>query len=213
MSIDKIASEKTYTVLPGTKMGIVSIDFLETLFRVARKYNIPLVKITSAQRLAFCGFSQNSIEKIWQDMGLENIPQKPTGIHYIQACPGSTWCKYGCQDSLALGDKIKNAFMELSLPAKTKIGVSGCSMNCCESYVRDVGVFGKKTGWTLIFGGNGGGLPRIGDIISEGLTDDQVIALAGKCLRYYKEHARKKERTARFMERRPLEMFKEAIGC
>lgn len=205
--------DKIYKVLPGTKMGMVSIDFLEKASRIARKHNIPLIKITSAQRLAFCGFSPDSAEKIWHDMGLEDIPQKPAGIHYVQACPGVKWCKYGCQDSLALGDKLKNAFLDLTLLAKTKIGVSGCSMNCCESYIRDVGVFGKKTGWTLVFGGNGGGLPRIGDIIAEGLTDDQVIDFAGRCLLYYKEHARKKERTARFMERTSLEIFKEAIGC
>jgi NAD(P)H-nitrite reductase large subunit len=204
--------DKTYKVLPGTQMGMVSTDFLEQVTKIARKHTIPLIKITSAQRLAFCGFSPDSAEEIWHDMGLENIPQKPAGIHYIQACPGIIWCKYGCQDSLALGDQLKEAFMDLTLPAKTKIGVSGCSMNCCESYVRDIGVFGKKKGWTLVFGGNGGGLPRIGDIIAEELTDRQVIELAGRCLRYYKKHARKKERTARLMERTPLEIFKEAIG-
>jgi len=208
-----MSKHKTYQILPCTKMGMVSIEDLETISKVARKHNIPLVKITSAQRLAFCGFPQDSIGKIRQEIGLENIPQKPAGIHYIQACPGSTWCTYGCLDSLAFGDKIKDAFMDLSLPAKTKVGVSGCSMNCCESYVRDIGVFGKKTGWSLIFGGNGGGKPRIGDIIAEGLTDDQAIELIGRCLYYYKEHALKKERTARFMERTTLPVFKEAIGC
>ncbi|MCK4838319.1 MAG: hypothetical protein KAS94_05915 [Desulfobulbaceae bacterium] len=78
-------------------------------------------------------------------------------------------------------------------------------MNCCESYIRDVGIFGKKKGWTLVFGGNGGGCPRIGDIIAEGLDDEEVIKLAAKCLAYYKEHARKFERTGRFMRRSKLE--------
>ncbi len=102
--------------------------------------------------------------------------------------------------------------MGLELPAKTKVGISGCPMNCCESFIRDVGVFGKKNGWTLVFGGNGGGLPRIGDIIAEDLSDEQVIDLAGRCLDFYREGARKKERSARFMERTTLERFKTAVA-
>lgn len=134
------------------------------------------------------------------------------GIHYIQACPGSRLCKYGRQDSLALGEKIEKAFGDLPLPAKTKVGISGCSLNCCESFVRDIGVFGKKNGWTLVFGGNGGGLPRIGDIIAENLSDDEVIDLVGKCLDFYRDNARNLERTARYMKRTGVEKLFESIG-
>ena len=205
-------TNKTYQSFPGTKMGVVSIDYLEKIARVARKHNIPLIKITSAQRISFGGFPQEDAQQIWNDMGFESSPSKPVGIHYIQACPGVKWCKYGRMDSLELGDKIKNTLMDIQLPAKTKVGISGCPFNCCESYVRDIGIFGKKKGWTLIFGGNGGGLPRIGDIIAEGLSDDEVIDTARKCLQFYREHARNKERTARFMERTPLDTLKKATG-
>jgi len=64
----------------------------------------------------------------------------------------------------------------------------------------------------LIFGGNGGGCPRIGDIIGEGLDDEQVIDLAKQCLDFYRSRARKFERTARFMRRTALEEMKSAIG-
>jgi NAD(P)H-nitrite reductase large subunit len=99
----------------------------------------------------------------------------------------------------------------MDLPAKVKIGVSGCPNKCGEAYVRDIGLFGKKSGWTFIFGGNSGARPRIGDIIAENLTDDQVIELARKCLDYYKANARGRERTARFIERIGIEEFKKAV--
>ena len=153
---------KTYSILPGPKMGVVTPDYLETLAKVAREHKIPFVKITSAQRFAIAGHALEDIANIWQDLGNHQGPRKPAGVHYIQACPGVRWCKYGRQDSLALGEKIEQRLMQMALPAKTKVGVSGCPMNCCESFVRDVGIFGKKNGWTLVFGGNGGGLPRIG---------------------------------------------------
>jgi NAD(P)H-nitrite reductase large subunit len=207
------ANSKTYAIIPGPEMGVVSIDYLEKLAQVARKHEIPLVKITSAQRFAFAGFPADSTEAIRRDMGLETLPGKPVGIHYIQACPGSKWCKFGQQDSLALGAQLKKALMAKALPAKTKVGVSGCPMNCCEGFIRDLGIFGKKKGWTLVFGGNGGGVPRIGEIIAEGLNEAQVMELAEKCLDFYAAHARKKERSARFMERTPVETLKAALGC
>ena len=199
-------------MLPGTKMGILTTDYLEELTGIARKHNIPFFKITSAQRLAIVGHTPETAEQIWLELGQKNGPQKPVGIHYIQACPGLKWCKYGRQDSLALGEKIEKIFCNLPLPAKTKVGISGCPLNCCESYIRDIGVFGKKNGWTLVFGGNGGGCPRIADIVAEDLSDDEVISLLGKCLEFYRKNARKMERTGRLMRRIDIDKFWEYIG-
>ena len=203
---------KTYNVLPGTKMGLLSTEYLEKLTGVAKKHGIPFFKITSAQRLAIVGHEPETAEQIWQELGQETGPKKPVGIHYIQACPGIKWCKYGRQDSLAMGEKLEKVFGDLPLPAKTKVGISGCPLNCCESYVRDIGIFGKKNGWTLVFGGNGGGCPRIGDIIAENLNDNEVLELVGKCLDYYSENARKLERTARLMKRSKIDEFWDYIG-
>jgi len=202
---------KTYNVLPGTRMGVVTTEYLEKLTSIAKKHNIPFFKITSAQRLAIVGHTPETAEQIWQELGMPTGPQKPVGIHYIQACPGVKWCKYGRQDSLALGEKLEETFGSLPLPAKTKVGISGCPLNCCESYIRDIGVFGKKNGWTLVFGGNGGGCPRIGDIVAENLNDDEVIDQVGKCLDYYRDNARNLERTARYMKRTGVQKLKKYL--
>ncbi len=202
-------TKKTYNVVPGIKMGLVSPDHLVKIATVAKKYNIPILKITSAQRLAFLGMDPDDANDVWQELGEPDGLTKPVGIHYVQACPGAGLCKYGRQDSLRLGEMIQETLMGMNLPGKTKVGISGCPMNCTESYVRDLGIYGKKKGWTLIFGGNGGGNPRIGDVIAENLTTAEVLALAKRCLTYYAAHARKKERTARFMERTNLDEFIE----
>lgn len=207
-----MSNNKTYNVLPGTRMGLLTTDYLEKLTKIAKEHNVQFFKITSAQRLAIVGHEPETAEKIWRELGQKNGPKKPAGIHYIQACPGIKWCKYGRQDSLALGEKLEKAFGDLPLPAKTKVGVSGCPLNCCESYVRDIGVFGKKNGWTLVFGGNGGGCPRIGDIVAEDLSDDQVIELIGKCLDFYRQNGRKMERTGRLMRRINVDSLWDHIG-
>ena len=206
-----MSKTKTFNVLPGTKMGILSTEYLEKLTGIAKKHGIPFFKITSAQRLSIVGHEPETAEQIWQELGQKTGPKKPVGIHYIQACPGIKWCKYGRQDSLAMGEKLEKAFGDLPLPAKTKVGISGCPLNCCESYVRDIGLFGKKKGWTLVFGGNGGGCPRIGDIIAENLSDDEAIELIGNCLDFYGKNARRLERTARFMTRTKIEKLQKVV--
>jgi len=212
MGEKKMNRNKTFNVLPGTRMGVVTTEYLEKLTKMARKHDIPFFKITSAQRLAIVGHTPETAEQIWKELGQKTGPTKTVGIQYIQACPGVKWCKYGRQDSLALGEKLEKVFSNLPLPARAKVGISGCPLNCCESYVRDIGVFGKKNGWTLVFGGNGGGCPRIGDIIAENLSDDEVIDLVDKCLDFYGKNARRLERTARFMTRTKIDKFWEYIG-
>jgi len=202
---------KSYNILPGPKMGLVTPEYLETVAAAVREHGIPLLKITSAQRLAIGGHRPEAAANIWRTLGFPDGPQKPVGVHYIQACPGSCWCKYGQLDSLELGRKLDSTIMGMALPAKTKFGLSGCGMNCCESYIRDVGLFGKKKGWTLIFGGNGGGRPRIGDVIAQELSDDQAVELIRTCLAHYAAKGRPRERTARFMERIGVEAFRRAV--
>ncbi|MBA3015208.1 MAG: NAD(P)/FAD-dependent oxidoreductase [Proteobacteria bacterium] len=212
MSNDTTDINKTFNIVPGPKMGMVTPEFLAHIAEVAQKHNIPMLKLTEAQRLAFIGQAPEAVEEIWQDLGHSAGPRKPVGIHYIKACPGKTWCKYGVQDSLTLGATIEKELLDFPLPAKTKVGVSGCSMNCCEGFVRDIGVFGRKSGWTLVFGGNGAGRPRFGDIIGESLTDEQLLTLLKKVLIYYRDNARPKERTARFMDRTSVADLHNAIA-
>ncbi len=202
---------KTYAIVPRTPLGLVTPDMLETIAGVARKYEIPVIKITSAQRIALVGMKPEVVDKVWQDLGMDVGPAVGLCVHYVQACPGNTLCKLGLRDSLGLGGKLENLFVGMDLPAKAKIGISGCSMNCGESYMRDFGAFGKKSGWTVVFGGNAGRKPRIGDVIAEGLSSEEVVDLAKRCFEYYAANGKKKERTARFIERIGIEKFKKAV--
>ncbi len=203
--------KQTYAIVPRTPLGLVAPEVLENIARVAKKYNIPIIKITSAQRLALVGLKPEIVEEVWRELGTDVGPAVEPCVHYVQACPGTTVCKFGVLDSLGLGMRLEKMLVGYELPAKAKIGVSGCPNNCGEAYVRDIGVFARKSGWTFIFGGNSGSRPRLGDVLAEKLTDDQVIELAQKCLDYYKANAKGKERTARFIERIGIDEFKKAV--
>lgn len=202
----------TYAIVPRTPAGMVSPEILERMARVAREHEIPIMKITSGQRLALVGIREDDIDAVWRDLGMDVGHAIELCLHYVQACPGTVVCKFGKQDSIGLGMEIENFFYDYDLPAKVKVGVSGCSFCCGESYVRDIGVIGKKSGWTVTFGGNAGGRPRVADVLAQDVAKEEVIELIKKCLVYYRENARKKERTARFIERTGIEEMKKHLG-
>lgn len=202
---------KTYAIVPRTPVGLVSPDILEAISSVVRKYNIPITKITSGQRLALIGMERDEVDQVWHDLKMEVGPAVELCVHYVQACPGIEVCKFGVRDSIGLGLELEKLYVGMDLPAKVKIGVSGCPFCCAESYVRDIGLIGRKKGWVVTFGGNSGGRPRIGDVIAEDVGDDEAVALVRRCLEYYKDNVDKKLRTARFVEKKGIDAIKQAI--
>lgn len=203
--------KETYAIVPRIPVGLATADNLRDIVRVVEKYNIPIIKITSGQRLALVGMKGEIVDAIWQDLQMDVGKATELCLHYVQACPGNAVCKFGVRDSLGLGIAIEDLFMGMDLPAKVKIGISGCPFCCAESFVRDIGMFGKKNGWTVIFGGNSARRPRVGDIIAEDIEKDAAITLVRKCLEYYAAHGKNKERTARFIERIGIDALKEAV--
>ena len=203
--------KKTYAIVPRTPAGMVSPEILEGIMKVVRQYNIPITKITSGQRLALVGIKKEDINPVWDALQMDVGRAIELCLHYVQACPGTAVCTYGRQDSLGLGLDIEDFFYGYQLPAKVKIGVSGCPFCCGESYVRDIGIIGKKKGWIVTFGGNSGNRPRIADVLAKDISKDEVIELMKKCLDYYKNNAKKKERTARFVNRIGIEEMKKHL--
>lgn len=203
--------KETYAIVPRTPVGLVTPEDLEGIVRVARKYSIPVIKITSGQRFALVGIQKEDVDNIWNDLGMDVGKATELCLHYVQACPGTAVCKFGVQDSLGLGIEIEKFFSGMDLPAKVKVGVSGCPFCCGESFVRDIGMFGKKKGWTFIVGGSSARRPRIGDVVVENLSPEAVVDLTKKTLEYYRDKAKKRERMARFVDRVGIENMKEAI--
>ena len=202
---------ETYAIVPRTPAGIVSPEHLENIVAVVRRYNIPVIKMTSGQRMVLVGIKEEDVENIWNELGMTVGEATAPCVHYVQACPGTVVCKYGNQDSLTLGLELEEIFLGMDLPAKLKMGVSGCPRCCGESYLRDVGVMGSAKGWTVIFGGNSGGRPRIGDVMAKDLATDDAKDLVRRLLEYYRDNGKPRERTARFVERVGVDAIRKDV--
>ena len=205
--------KETYAIVPRIPMGVLTPEILENLAKVARKYNVRIIKITSGQRIALVGIRPQDVDSAWNDLEMEVGPAEGLCVHYVQACPGTETCKFGQGDSLTLAAKIEKLYVGKKdfIPAKTKFGISGCKLNCAESFVRDIGAFATPDGWTVVVGGNSGGRPRIGDVIAEKLPEKETIELMKRILDYYARNARQRERLPRFVERIGAEEIKKAV--
>ncbi len=203
--------KETYAIVPRIPGGLLKRNHLRAIADAVEKYDIPLVKLTSGQRIALVGLKEENLQNIYQDLGMDPGKATELCLHYVQACPGTEVCKFGVRDSLGFGIQIENLLAEKELPAKMKIGVSGCQFCCAENFVRDIGVLGKKNGWTISFGGHSGNRARVGDILATDLSDEQAIELIIRCTEFYRENARKKERASRFIERIGVEEFKNKV--
>ncbi|MFZ7102674.1 MAG: NAD(P)/FAD-dependent oxidoreductase [Peptococcaceae bacterium] len=204
--------KETYAIVPKIPQGLLTPQILEKIAEIAKKYQIPVLKITSAQRIVLAGIKKADIENIWNDLDLEVGYPVGACLHYVQSCPGTEVCRLGQRDSLAMAQRIDDLLTNMTLPAKTKVGVSGCPLNCGEGFVRDIGLFGKKdTGWTVMIGGNSGRNARIADVLAEDLSDEATLDLIKKIAEFYQENAKGRERLYRFVPRIGVEEIKKTL--
>ncbi len=203
--------KKTYAITPRIPGGIITPEILEKIAAVVKKYNLPAVKITSGNRIALVGIKKENIDSIWNELGMDVGHSNGLCFHYVQTCPGTDFCKYGAQNSIGLGTKLEKIFYGREFPAKVKIGVSGCNMCCANSFVKDIGIVGKRLGWTVVVGGRAGTLPKGGELLAKNLTDEEVIDVLKKFLDYYAENAKNDVRIFRMVDRVGIEEIKKTI--
>lgn len=198
-----------YSIMARSPLGDVSADKLNTINSVVQEFGLPGIRVTGRQRIQILGVPEDKVREIIERLGEVGEACK----YFVQACPGSTSCRFGIQDSLAMGAGLEEFLNQFSLPTKLKSGVSGCSMSCAESYVRDVGMVGTATGWTVLFGGNAGKRVRKADVLATGVSPEDGLEIIGKALDFYSKNAKKKERTARFVERVGITAVLEAVSA
>lgn len=205
------SDKKSFGIVPRIPGGLLTPALMRKIADVAEKYQAAAVKMTSGQRIAMVGLKKEDIDNIWADLDLEPGYAVGNFVRNVKICPGDLFCKRGEQNAVALGLALDEEYHGMALPSKLKIAVSGCSNNCGESPVRDIGLTGSKTGWNLMVGGNVGRKPRIAKIIKTSLTDDQAKVAVRAVMDFYKENAQQNERLGAMLERLGFEGVKEAV--
>ena len=203
---------QSYGIAPHFPCGVITPEALRKIADVAEKYHVPMVKITSAQRITLLGIKEEDVDAVWSDLGMECGAVVGICVRSVKACPGTTFCKRGQQDSLAVGRLLDEKYHGLELPGKMKMGVSGCPNQCGETNIKDIGLVGTPKGWQLYVGGNGGPNARLGVLLADRLDTDAALTMLDKVLDYFRTHAKPKERLGKTLERLGLASLAQAVG-
>jgi nitrite reductase (NADH) large subunit len=197
-----LQKDGSYSVVPRVAGGEITPDKLIALGEVAKKYDL-YTKITGGQRVDLFGAQVEQLPEIWQaltDAGFETGHAYGKSLRTVKSCVGSTWCRYGVDDSVGLAIELENRYKGLRAPHKIKFAVSGCTRECAEAQSKDIGVIATENGWNLYVCGNGGMRPRHADLIASDLSKVEVVALIDRVLMFYVRTADRLQRTSVWME-------------
>ncbi len=199
-----IQKDGTFSVVPRMWGGVTNPRELRAIADVADKFAIPAVKVTGGQRIDLLGVRKEQLPAVWRDLnqaGLVSGHAYGKALRTVKTCVGSEWCRFGTQDSTAMGIALEKMTWGSWHPHKVKLAVSGCPRNCAEATIKDFGVVAIENGWELHVGGNGGMKVRATDLLCTVATADEVLEYCGAFLQLYREEAHYLERTAPWIER------------
>jgi nitrite reductase (NADH) large subunit len=205
----------TYSVVPRIPGGEITPQALIAIGKVAQRYGL-YTKITGGQRIDLFGAQLHQLPLIWAELiaaGLESGHAYGKAVRTVKSCVGSTWCRYGVQDSVALAIEIENRYKGLRAPHKLKFAVSGCTRECAEAQSKDVGVIATEKGWNLYVCGNGGMKPRHAELLAADLDKATLIRYVDRFLMLYIRTADRLQRTATWRDNLEggLEYLKQVV--
>jgi nitrite reductase (NADH) large subunit len=192
----------TYSVVPRLPGGEITPDKLIAIGEVARDFGL-FTKITGGQRIDMFGARVEQLPLIWKrliDAGMESGHAYGKALRTVKSCVGSTWCRYGVQDSVAMAVDLELRYRGLRSPHKVKMGVSGCQRECAEARSKDVGVIATEKGWNLYVGGNGGATPKHAQLLAGDLDAQTLVRYIDRYLMFYIRTADRLQRTAVWQE-------------
>ncbi len=193
----------TYSVVPRIPGGEITPEQLIILGQIGKKYDL-YTKITGGVRIDFFGAELHELPLIWKeliDAGFESGHAYGKSLRTVKTCVGSTWCRYGMDESVSFGIEIEHRYKGLRSPHKLKGGVSGCIRECAEARGKDFGIIAVEGGWNLYIGGNGGATPRHAELLAEKITNEEVIKYTDRFLMYYIKTAGPLVRTAAWLDK------------
>ncbi|MEI7712818.1 MAG: nitrite reductase large subunit NirB [Rhodospirillales bacterium] len=199
-----IQKDGTYSVIPRMWGGTATPGEIAAIAKVAQKYDIKEIKITGGQRLGIYGVKKPDLPAVWGELteaGLVSGHAYAKGLRTVKTCVGLEWCRFGTQDSTALGKQLERLTWGNWTPHKFKMGVSGCPRNCAEASIKDFGVVCVESGFDLLVGGNGGIELRGTDRLCHVATEAEVLEYCAAFMQLYREEARYLDRTAPWIER------------
>ncbi|PPK88387.1 nitrite reductase (NADH) large subunit [Neolewinella xylanilytica] len=192
----------TYSVVPRIPGGEITPDKLLAIGRVAKKYDL-YTKITGGQRIDLFGARLEELPPIWEELiaaGFESGHAYGKSLRTVKSCVGSTWCRYGMDESVSFAIEIEERYKGLRSPHKLKGGVSGCIRECAEARGKDFGLIAVEEGYNVYVCGNGGARPKHAELLAGPVDRATAVKYLDRFLMFYLRTAAPLVRTAKWLE-------------
>ncbi len=193
----------TYSVVPRVAGGEITPKQLMAMGRIAQKYDL-YTKITGGQRIDMFGAKLHELPLIWEELikeGFETGQAYGKSLRTVKSCVGSTWCRYGMDESVSFAVEIEHRYKGIRSPHKLKGGVSGCIRECAEARCKDFGFIAVEGGWNVYVAGNGGANPRHAELLAEKVDKKTALTYVDRFIMYYIKTAQPLQRTAPWLEK------------
>ena len=195
--------------MPST--GVFSDVQLTALAGISRKYARGIVHATTRQGLEIPFVKYEDIKAVENEAASAGIGAGTSGprLRATTVCPGNNWCKQGLVNTFSLASRIEKELglkCGLDLPHKFKIAISGCPNACTRSQVSDIGIHGqadsatKEIGYVVYIGGCGGRTSKFGIKLEKIYTEDEVLHIIERVVKFYKDHAKPRQRLGALVE-------------
>lgn len=196
--LGNMQKDGTYSIVPRIAGGEITPEKLIVLGKIAKEYGL-YTKITGGQRIDLFGAQLHQLPEIWRWLvaeGFETGQAYGKSVRTVKSCVGSTWCRFGVDDSVGLAIEVENRYKGLRAPHKLKFAVSGCTRECAEAQSKDVGIIATENGWNLYVCGNGGMKPRHADLFATDLDKDTLLRYIDRFLMFYIRTGDRLQRTS-----------------
>ena len=191
-----------YSVIPRVPGGEITPDKLIALGAIAKKYGL-FTKVTGGQRIDMFGAQLHQLPDIWEELvgaGFESGHAYGKALRTVKSCVGTTWCRFGVQDSVKFAIRVEERYRGIRAPHKLKSAVSGCVRECAEAQGKDFGLIATENGYNLYVCGNGGMHPRHADLLAGDIDEDTAIRYIDRFLMFYILTADRLTRTSVWLE-------------
>lgn len=213
-----------FAVRVKTKVGNVTSQQMARLSEIASKYGRGEIYLTTRLNIIIPWVAREHLDEVRQAVEEVGLVVGGTGprVRPVVACVG-TICDHGMADTLGLGKMLDERFAGRKLPAKLKIGITGCPNDCAKVELNDIGFMGKCTAsakvagasekcFAAYLGGMFGRAHRVGVPVGALLSADEAVDLVERVIGYMEKNAKPGERLGALIERVGMEEVLKGIG-
>lgn len=210
-----IQKDGTFSVVPRMWGGVTNAAELRAIADVAERYAVPMIKVTGGQRIDLLGIQKRDLPAVWADLnaaGMVSGHAYGKALRTVKTCVGTEFCRFGTQDSTALGIKLERLLWGAWTPHKVKLAVSGCPRNCAEATCKDFGVICVESGFDLHFAGAAGMQVKATELLCSVRSETEVLEYTAATIQLYREQARYLERIHTWAARVGVASVRAAIA-